>query len=92
LENFNQLIEIRKEKLDKLRDMGVNPYPYEFEVSADSAAIFSKFDELNEKNVSIAGRIMSVRMMGKAAFCHVQDQSGKIQIYIRKNEVGDKKL
>jgi lysyl-tRNA synthetase class 2 len=90
LENFNQLIEIRKEKLDKLRDMGVNPYPYEFEVSADSAAIFSKFDELNEKNVSIAGRIMSVRMMGKAAFCHVQDQSGKIQIYIRKNEVGDK--
>jgi len=89
LEDFNQLIQIRKEKLDKIREMGINPYPYEFDQSHKSRDIKDHFEDLEEKEVSIAGRMMSVRLMGKAAFCHIQDEQGRIQAYIRKNEIGD---
>jgi len=89
LEEYNQLMRIRREKLQKIREMGFNPYPYEFVQTHKSADIKEHFDDLEEKEVSIAGRLMSVRLMGKAAFCHIQDEQGRIQAYVRKNEVGD---
>ena len=61
MEDFNQLIQIRKDKLKKIREMGVNPYPYAFEQTHQSEEIIRNYEELEEKEVSIAGRIMSVR-------------------------------
>lgn len=90
VEEINQLMRLRREKLNKLADMGVNPFAYEFEQSHHSTEIVEKFSELENKKVSIAGRIMSLRLMGKAAFFDLQDGDGKIQIYIRKDKVGDR--
>jgi lysyl-tRNA synthetase class 2 len=89
VEEINQLMRLRRDKLNKLAEMGVNPYAYEFEQSHHSSEIVEKFSELENKAVSVAGRIMSARLMGKAAFFHLQDGAGKIQIYIRKDKVGD---
>ena len=77
------------EKLEKLRDLGVNPYPYNFDVSHDSKEIVDGFDNMADKPVSVAGRIVSLRKMGKASFFHVQDMEGKIQVYIKRDEVGE---
>ena len=90
MDELNQLILQRRDKLAKLKELGINPYPYAFERSHNSAEIILNFEELNEKDVSTAGRIMSNRLMGKVAFFHIQDMQGKIQIYLKKNEVGDK--
>lgn len=89
MEDYNQLIEIRKEKLEKLKEMGINPYPFEYDTTHFSKQVADDFENLEEKPVRIAGRIMSMRLMGKAAFCHIQDQQGRIQVYIRKDAVGD---
>jgi lysyl-tRNA synthetase class 2 len=88
LEDYNELMQIRRDKLNKLREMGINPYPYQFDRSHFSAQIIDNFESLQEKSVSVSGRIMSDRLMGKAAFFHIQDQEGKIQCYIRKDQVG----
>jgi len=69
--------------------MGVNPYPYEFNQTHKSDEIINNFEELEGKTVSIAGRIMAVRLMGKASFCHIQDEQGRIQAYVRKDTVGE---
>ena len=82
-------MDFRLEKLEKLREMGVNPYPYQFDVSHHSGEIFENFDDLADSPVTIAGRIVSLRKMGKASFFHVQDQDGKIQVYIKRDEVGE---
>lgn len=88
--------EIRKEKLDKLREAGVNPYPYKFDVSHRSLEILENEDEYIDpdgnteqaKRVSVAGRVMNRRIMGKASFFNLQDSQGQIQIYIRRDDVG----
>ncbi|OGB61766.1 MAG: lysine--tRNA ligase [Caldithrix sp. RBG_13_44_9] len=90
MEELNQLILQRREKLLKLQEMGINPYPYEFSRTHSSADILADFEKLQEKEVAVAGRIMSNRLMGKAAFFHIQDMPGKIQIYLKKDEVGEK--
>jgi lysyl-tRNA synthetase class 2 len=90
LEELNPLIQLRREKLQKLADMDVNPYAYVFEQEDHSAEIIENFDNLENSVVSVAGRMMSVRLMGKAAFFHLQDRLGKIQIYIRQDKVGEK--
>jgi lysyl-tRNA synthetase class 2 len=90
LEELNQLILQRREKLLKLREMGINPYPYQFSRTHNSDEIIANFEKLNEQDVSVAGRIMSNRLMGKAAFFHIQDMQGRIQVYLKKDEVGDK--
>ncbi|NOX89522.1 MAG: lysine--tRNA ligase [Calditrichaeota bacterium] len=82
-------MKVRYEKLKKLREMGVNPYPYEYAQTHKSNTIKENFEELEEQMVSVAGRMMSVRLMGKAAFCDIQDEQGRIQIYLRKNEIGE---
>jgi lysyl-tRNA synthetase class 2 len=81
---------LRREKLHQLEQMGVNPYPAEtFEVNTSAQDILTHFeaDKIDYKNVSIAGRVMSVRDMGKAAFCVIQDATGKIQLYIRRDDI-----
>ncbi|MFZ0389535.1 MAG: lysine--tRNA ligase [Calditrichia bacterium] len=90
MEELNQLILQRREKLNKIRELGVEPYPYSFAQTHSSSRIADHFEELNEKPVAVAGRIMSNRRMGKAAFFHIQDMQGRIQIYLKKDVVGEK--
>jgi len=89
LEDYNELMRIRRSKLDTLREMEVNPYPYSFERTNFTNEIIENYETYEDKQVAVAGRIMSIRIMGKASFFHIQDQNGKIQVYIRKNEVGE---
>ena len=86
--SLKQIIEFRLEKLEKLRENGINPYPYSYKVSHKSAEIFTDEKKLEGKTVSVAGRIMSLRKMGKASFCHLQDAEGRIQAYVRRDDVG----
>ena len=87
--SLNQIIQFRLEKLQKLRDGGINPYPYNFKQTHFSNEIKQNFDSLENKDVVIAGRIMSIRKMGKASFCHIQDGKGRIQSYVRRDDVGE---
>ena len=89
MEDYNQIILLRKEKLNKLKEMDVNPYPYKFERTHTASEIKNQFSDLEDKEVSITGRIMSNRLMGKAAFFHIQDMNDRIQIYIKKDVVGE---
>lgn len=87
--DVNVLIKRRIEEVEELRKNGIEPYPYSFEVSHLSESIKERFAELESKDVSIAGRIMSLRRMGKASFAHLQDSEGRIQIYLKKEELGE---
>ncbi len=88
-----QLIEqarIRREKLQKLVSEGKNPYEQvKYEVNADSASIKADFEAYEGKTVSIAGRMMSRRIMGKASFSHIADKSGSIQLYVSRDDLGE---
>lgn len=87
-EDLNELMRVRREKLSEMRDKGVEPYGGRFERTHGARDILDGFEELENKPVVIAGRIMSRRGMGKASFAHIQDASGQIQIYVRSNDVG----
>ena len=87
--SLNEIIRFRKEKLDTLRDRGVNPYPYNYKPTHTSGEILENYDDLEEKDVTVAGRIMALRKMGKASFFHIQDMGGRIQVYIKRDEVGE---
>ena len=87
--SFNQIVEFRKEKLEKLIAKGVNPYPASFNPSHHSKEIISDFENFENNIVCVAGRIVSIRKMGKASFFNIQDSGGRIQIFIKKDEVGD---
>ena len=87
--SINQIIDFRKEKLNKLKELGINPYPHNFSPSHKSIEILDGFNNLENKIVCIAGRIMALRKMGKAAFIHVMDDKGRIQIFIKKDNVGE---
>ncbi len=86
----------RRDKLTRLKEMGIEPFGRAFERTSNTQEIKSKFSEhdkeqLNELNINviIAGRVMTKRLMGKAGFMHIQDQHGQIQVYVRKDTVGD---
>lgn len=86
----NELILRREEELNELEKNGINAFPYSFDKTHNSHEIINNFnDEKPEDhdNVAIAGRIMAMRKMGKATFIHILDQQGRIQIYVRKDEV-----
>ena len=86
----NHLIKIRKEKLEELKKQGKNPFEItKFDRTHTSEDIKNHYDELEGKDVSIAGRIMAKRIMGKASFCHIQDAKGKIQSYVSINDLGE---
>jgi lysyl-tRNA synthetase class 2 len=81
---------LRRDKLKQLEEMGINPYPAEvWEVNANSEQILKEYkqEENNFPNVTLAGRLMSMRLMGKAAFVVIQDAYGKIQLYISRNDI-----
>jgi lysyl-tRNA synthetase class 2 len=89
LDRLDELRRVRMEKLARLRELGENPYPYSFDRTHTAREILDGFADLEEKgSVRVAGRIMSLREMGKAAFAHVQDASGRIQVYVKQDIVG----
>ena len=78
----------RRKSLDELRAMGIEPYPaQEYEVNAFSADIKNEFDETVQRPVTIAGRMMSRRIMGKASFIELQDSKGRIQVYVSRDDI-----
>ena len=87
--SLNEIIRFRREKLVALKEKGVNPYPHNYHPTHTSGEALAKYDELEGKDVTVAGRIMALRKMGKASFFHIQDMGGRIQIYIRRDDVGE---
>jgi len=85
--DLNVLIKRRKDELTELISRGVEPFAYEFEVNSNSKKIKDEFTEDEKKEVKIAGRLMALRKMGKASFAHIQDSFGRIQIYLRKDDI-----
>ena len=86
----NHLVAIRKEKLEELRKQGKDPFKItKFEKTHNSEDIKNNFEELEGKDVKIAGRMVAKRIMGKASFCHIQDMQGKIQCYVSLNDLGE---
>lgn len=97
-EQLSELLKIRRHKLDELRALGIDPFGVRFERTHEAGPILREYDgktteELDELNVpvAVAGRIMQKRVMGKASFAHIQDLSGKIQIYVRADSVPEDK-
>ncbi len=85
----NELIKRRLEELEELNNKGFEPYAYSFDVDNYSTNIKNNYEKLENETVRIAGRLMALRRMGKASFAHIQDEEGRIQIYLRKDEIGD---
>ncbi len=80
-EDLNVLMVRRREELEQLRSMGIEPYPAGFDRTDFSTEIIQSFkDEAPQRTVSVAGRIMTIRRMGKASFSHIQDSKGRIQV------------
>jgi lysyl-tRNA synthetase class 2 len=95
-EELSELLKVRREKLDELRSKKIDPFPYRYEKNQTAAGILNKFESLDEgeeskETVSIAGRIMTRRGHGKASFAHLQDETGRIQIYAKQDIVGKDK-
>lgn len=89
-QDINQLIKVRHEKLQELQDAGKDPFEItKYDVTAHSTDIINGFETLEGKVVSVAGRIMSKRVMGKASFCNVQDLPGNIQSYVARDSIGE---
>ena len=89
-QDLGQLLKVRREKLSELQAAGKDPFVItKFDVTAHSTDIKENFDELEGKEVTIAGRMMSKRVMGKASFCNVQDKPGNIQCYVARDSVGE---
>ena len=79
---------VRRESLQKLRDLGINPYPAaQFKTTSSVKEVINNFDSLEGKELVLAGRIMSRRIMGKASFAELKDGSGRMQIYINRDEI-----
>jgi len=87
--SVNDLIKRRYEELEELTNKGVETFAYSFDINSDSQKIKSEFKEGVEMNVKVAGRIMAIRRMGKASFAHIQDHNGRIQVYLKKDEIGE---
>lgn len=89
-QDLNEILKVRRDKLSELFNSGANPYEItKYNVTASTKQIINNYDEFEGKTVSIAGRIMSKRGMGKASFCDINDRDGKIQLFIKNDVVGD---
>lgn len=91
-QEFNELLQIRRNKLDELRGLGVDPFGQKYDVTHHAGELLQGYDNFTHEEldaqpieVSLAGRIMQKRGMGKAGFAHIQDISGKIQLYVRQD-------
>ena len=89
--SISDLKQVRLDKLGELRDMGIDPFGSKFERDASAQKIQDDFETMDGQTVRIAGRIMSKRRHGKAGFANLQDLSGDIQLYFRKDDVGEEK-
>jgi lysyl-tRNA synthetase class 2 len=89
-EDLNEVMRTRRRKLEQLQELGVNPYPYNFERTHSSKEVLENSEGLMAKKVAVSGRLMSIRGHGKVGFGHVMDDKGKIQIYVRQDEIGEK--
>ncbi len=89
LQDLNQVMKARLEKLEQLKELKVNPFTYKFEREHFAKEILDNYEKYEEKEVSLAGRMMSLRRMGKAAFSHIMDSTERIQIYVRLDDVGE---
>tara|TARA_Y100000758_G_scaffold59805_1_gene38107 strand:- start:5713 stop:7200 length:1488 start_codon:yes stop_codon:yes gene_type:complete len=88
-QNLKEIINFRLQKVKKLRESGIDPYPHNFKPSNYSNELKNEFKSYENKDVVIAGRIMALRKMGKASFFHLEDAGGRIQVYIKKDDVGE---
>ena len=89
-EDIDKLVQVRMDKLKELTEKGKNPFEVtKYERTHTSKDVKENFDELNEKDVVVAGRIMGKRIMGKASFCHIQDMYGRLQSYVSINDLGE---
>lgn len=89
LEELNDLMLQRREKLEQLIQKGIKPYGKKYEVTHHAVEIENNFEQLEGKEVSLAGRIMAIRTHGKACFADLMDMTGKIQLYVKFDEVGE---
>lgn len=87
--DVNVLIARRHDELDQIKSKNVLPYAYSFDVDAYSMNIKKNYENYEGKTVKVAGRLMALRKMGKASFAQIQDKEGKIQIYLRKDDIGE---
>ena len=88
--DINQLMQIRRDKLSKLKEEGKDPFEItKFNRTHTSKQVVESYSELEGKDVTVAGRIMAKRIMGKASFCHIQDGEGRIQSYVSINDLGE---
>lgn len=88
--DINQLLKVRREKLQELQENGKDPFVItKYDVTHHSLEVKENFDTLEDKEVTLAGRMMSKRVMGKASFCNIQDLQGKIQCYVARDNVGE---
>ena len=89
-ENLSEILQIRRDKLSELRDAGKDPFTItKYDVTSTSKIIKETFADESELRVSIAGRLMSRRIMGKASFGHLDDGEGNIQVYFRRDDIGE---
>jgi len=96
MEEKDTLFEQRLNKLNELKKEGINPYPNDFRVGYTTGEIREKFKDSTPEDLkkveeifSLAGRIMAIRSFGKASFMHIQDRKGKVQVYLRKDILGE---
>ena len=88
--NINELLKIRREKLADLQAAGQDPFKIvRFDTDTHSDNIHKNFDDFAEKTVKVAGRLMTRRIMGKATFCDIQDEKGRIQVYVSRDALGE---
>ncbi|HJC14903.1 MAG TPA: lysine--tRNA ligase [Candidatus Fusicatenibacter intestinigallinarum] len=89
-QDMNQLLKVRRDKLKELQESGKDPFVItKYDVTHHSQEIKDNYEELEDKEVTVAGRMMSKRVMGKASFCNVQDLQGGIQCYVARDNVGE---
>ena len=89
-QDVNQLLKVRREKLAALQEAGKDPFQItKYDVTHHSQDVKDNFDALEGKSVTIAGRMMFKRLMGKASFCNIQDLKGSIQCYVARDSIGE---
>ncbi len=90
-QQLHELLQVRRRKMEALKENGIEPFGKKFEADHYSTDVIENFEQLEGKKVTIAGRLVSIRSHGKAAFAHLQDYKGQVQIYIRQDQVGPEK-
>ena len=93
-EDLNEMMKVRREKMEAFRQMGVPPFGHRYDVTYHTADIHEKFDHLegeeeSDEEVRIAGRLMAIRGHGKASFCTLNDRTGNIQVYFKIDVLGE---